>query len=105
MRCAATSVASSRSGIFDTRAKACCILRCRAKADKTRYLPLHLGTNALIHEYLEAAGHGTDDAGALFRPVRNNTAGKLDQAIRPMGFTSWCALTRPRSASRSAHMR
>ena len=55
------------------------------KGGKTRYLPLHPGTNALIHEYLEAAGHGEDDAGALFRPVRNNTTGRLDQAITPDG--------------------
>ena len=36
-------------------------LRDRGKGDKTRYLPLHLGTNELIHDYLEAAGHGDDD--------------------------------------------
>src|SRR3954462_1704347 len=33
------------------------------------------------HAYLEAAGHGTDDDGALFRPIRNNRTGELDQAI------------------------
>jgi integrase/recombinase XerD len=55
------------------------------KGGKTRYLPLHPGTNALIHDYLEAAGHGADDAGALFRPVRNNATGRLDQAITPDG--------------------
>jgi site-specific recombinase XerD len=36
------------------------------KGDKIRYLPLHPGTNALIHDYLDAAGHGEDDSGALF---------------------------------------
>jgi integrase len=46
---------------------------------------LHPATNALIHEYLEAAGHGEDEAGALFRPVRNNTTGRLDKAITPDG--------------------
>ena len=60
-------------------------LKVSGKGGKTRYLPLHPGTNALIHEYLEAAGHGEDDAGALFRPVRNNTTGRLDQAITPDG--------------------
>jgi site-specific recombinase XerD len=60
-------------------------LKVAGKGGKTRYLPLHPGTNALIHEYLEAAGHGEDDAGALFRPVRNNTTGRLDQAITPDG--------------------
>jgi site-specific recombinase XerC len=31
------------------------------KGEKTRYLPLHPGTNALIHDYLDVADH-TDDA-------------------------------------------
>ena len=48
-------------------------LKVSGKGGKTRYVPLHPGTHALIHEYLEAAGHGEDDSGALFRPVRNNT--------------------------------
>jgi site-specific recombinase XerD len=49
------------------------------KGDKRRYLPLHPGTHALIHEYLAAAGHGEDDIGALFRPIRNNTSGALER--------------------------
>jgi integrase/recombinase XerD len=53
------------------------------KGEKTRYLPLHPGTNALIHEYLEAAGHGQDENGPLFRPIRNNRTGKLDKALHP----------------------
>jgi integrase/recombinase XerD len=60
-------------------------LKVQGKGGKTRYLPLHPGTNALIHDYLDAAGHGEDDGGALFRPVRNNTAGTLDKAITPDG--------------------
>jgi site-specific recombinase XerD len=60
-------------------------LKVAGKGGKTRYLPLHPGTNGLIHEYLEAAGHGADDCGALFRPVRNNATGRLDQAITPDG--------------------
>jgi integrase/recombinase XerD len=55
-------------------------LKVSGKGGKTRYLPLHPGTNALIHDYLDAAGHGADDNGALFRPLRNNrtaTAGHL----------------------------
>jgi site-specific recombinase XerD len=54
--------------------------------EKTRYLPLHPGTNALIHDYLEAAGHGADENGALFRPIRNNRNGRLDKAITPNGI-------------------
>src|SRR5271156_4382690 len=55
-------------------------LKVAGKGEKTRYLPLHPGTNELIHDYLEAAGHGDDTNGALFRPVKNNTTGRLDTA-------------------------
>ena len=60
-------------------------LRVSGKGGKTRYLPLHPGTQALIHDYLEFAGHGGDDDGALFRPVRNNRTGRLGQAITADG--------------------
>jgi len=53
------------------------------KGDKTRYVELHPGTNALIHDYLEAAGHGDDDDGALFRPIKNNRTKTLEQALTP----------------------
>ncbi|MGH7096324.1 MAG: tyrosine-type recombinase/integrase [Stellaceae bacterium] len=58
-------------------------LRVAGKGDKTRYLPLHPGTNGLIHDYLEAAGHGGDDNGALFRPLKNNRTRRLDKALTP----------------------
>ena len=61
-------------------------LRVSGKGGKTRYLPLHPGTQALIHDYLAAAGHGDDEHGALFRPVKNNSTGKLDEAITPDGI-------------------
>ena len=54
-------------------------LRVSGKGEKPRYLPLHPGTNELIHDYLEAAGHGADDNGALFRPIRNNRTGQLEK--------------------------
>ena len=60
-------------------------LKVSGKGGKTRYLPLHPGTHALIHDYLAAAGHGEDEAGALFRPVRNNRTGKLAGAITADG--------------------
>src|SRR6266446_5335625 len=44
-------------------------LKVEGKGEKTRYIPIHAATNALIHDYLEAAGHGSDDDGALFRPI------------------------------------
>ena len=60
-------------------------LKVSGKGGKTRYVPLHPGTNALIHDYLEAAGHSTDEVGALFRPVRNNRTGRLERAITADG--------------------
>jgi site-specific recombinase XerD len=56
-------------------------LNVSGKGDRTRYLPLHPGTHALIHDYLEAVGHGDDDNGALFRPIKNNRTGRLDTAL------------------------
>ena len=60
-------------------------LRVAGKGGKTRYLPLHPATGGLIHDYLDAAGHGADEDGALFRPIRNNRTGRLDQAMTPDG--------------------
>src|SRR5882757_2841973 len=60
-------------------------LKVSGKGGKTRYLPLHPGTQGLIHDYLDAAGHGLDEAGALFRPVRNNRTGRLETAITADG--------------------
>jgi hypothetical protein len=60
-------------------------LKVSGKGDDTRYLPLHPGTNTLIHEYLYAAGHGTDENGALFRPIRNNRPRELENALTPDG--------------------
>jgi site-specific recombinase XerD len=61
-------------------------LKVSGKGGKTRYVPLHPGTSGLIHDYLEAAGHGADDSGALFRPVRNNRTGQLAEAITADGI-------------------
>jgi integrase/recombinase XerD len=60
-------------------------LKVSGKGGKTRYLPLHPGTHALIHDYLDAAGHGIDENGALFRPIRNNRTGRLEGAITADG--------------------
>jgi integrase/recombinase XerD len=60
-------------------------LKVSGKGEKTRYLPLHPGTNALIHDYLEASGHEADENGALFRPVKNNLTGTLEKALTPDG--------------------
>jgi integrase/recombinase XerD len=58
-------------------------LKVSGKGGKTRYVPLHPAASGLILDYLEAAGHGTDAAGALFRPVHNNRADGLPKAITP----------------------
>ena len=58
-------------------------LNVSGKGDKTRYVELHPATNQLIHDYLEAAGHGADDNGALFRPIRNNRTGLLEKPLTP----------------------
>ena len=60
-------------------------LKVSGKGGKTRYLPLHPGTHGLINDYLDAAGHGLDETGALFRPVRNNRTGRLEGAITADG--------------------
>jgi len=60
-------------------------LKVSGKGGKTRYLPLHPGTHGLINDYLDAAGHGLDEAVALFRPVRNNRTGRLEAAITADG--------------------
>ena len=60
-------------------------LKVSGKGGKTRYVPLHPGTNGLITDYLDAADHGTDDNGALFRPIRNNRTGQLEGAITADG--------------------
>ena len=60
-------------------------LRVSGKGGKTRYVPLHPGTSTLIYDYLAAAGHGEDENGALFRPVRNNRTGGMGKAITADG--------------------
>ena len=60
-------------------------LKVSGKGGKTRYLPLHPSTHGLINDYLDVAGHGLDEAGALFRPVHNNRTGRLEDAITADG--------------------
>ena len=81
-------------------------LKVEGKGEKTRYIPIHAATNALIHDYIEAAGHGGDENGALFRPIKNNR-GQDPQAarLRPMRSTNWCKDIRRNSASKPAPTR
>ena len=59
--------------------------RVHGKGGKIRYVPCHSGTLERIDDYLILSGHGVEDSGALFRPVRNNVTGGLDGAITADG--------------------
>jgi site-specific recombinase XerC len=86
-------------------------LNVSGKGEKTRYLPLHLGTNELIHDYLEAAGHG-DDENRVVPPATTAPAGSTRRS-RPTGSTGWCGGIqrarfrdrRPRAARDGRHQR
>jgi len=58
-------------------------IKVSGKGGKTRYAPLHPAASGLIHEYVEAAGHGLEDAGALFRSTSNNRVEGSQKAITP----------------------
>lgn len=60
-------------------------LKVFGKGGKTRYVPLHPAASGLIVDYLEAAGHGADDTGALFRPIHNHRADGQAKAITADG--------------------
>lgn len=48
-------------------------LAVHGKAGKIRYVPVHPAAVRCMEEYLDAAGHRTDLAGALFRPIKSRT--------------------------------
>jgi site-specific recombinase XerD len=58
-------------------------LRVQGKGGKLRYIPTHANTLRLASEYLEAAGHGQDQDGPLFRPIVNPRAGHTATALTP----------------------
>lgn len=58
-------------------------LRIEGKGDKIRFVPVAAKAARLIQEYLEAAGHGGDLMGPLFRPVKNNSTGTLAKPLNP----------------------
>lgn len=59
-------------------------LQVRGKGSKIRYVPLHPGAAGAIVAYLEAAGHGDEANGALFRPTSNNARSRT-ASITPDG--------------------
>jgi integrase/recombinase XerD len=48
-------------------------LRVLGKGSKVRYVPAHPLSLERIHDYLQAAAHGEDADGPLFRPLKNPT--------------------------------
>jgi hypothetical protein len=81
-------------------------LKVSGKGVKTRYLPLHPGTNGLINDYLDAAGHGTDENGALFRPVKNSTTRRLKRRSRRLEELAGLVIVeRRRLAFAALHLR
>lgn len=63
-------------------------LRVHGKRSKIRFIPAHAAALDRISEYLDAAGHGEDLAGPLFRPVRNTVDGNLERQLTPSGVYS-----------------
>lgn len=60
-------------------------IKISGKGGKTRYVPLHPAASGLIHDYLDAAGHGLEDTGALFRSASNNRDKESQKPITPDG--------------------
>ena len=58
-------------------------LKVSGKGGKTRYVPLHPAANGLVNDYLEEAGHGAEDAGALFRPLHNSRIEGSQKSLTP----------------------
>lgn len=59
-------------------------LKISGKGGKTRFVPLHPAASGFIADYLETAGHGDDDAGALFRPL-HHSRGDSEHSLTPDG--------------------
>lgn len=57
--------------------------RIHGKREKIRFIPVHVGAQRMIEDYLARAGHRSDLEGAIFRPVKNNRTGELDRPLDP----------------------
>ena len=57
--------------------------RIEGKGGKIRFLPVAAKAARLMQAYLDAAGHGHDWPGPLFRPVKNNATGTLNKPLNP----------------------
>jgi integrase len=58
-------------------------LKVSGKGGKIRYVPLHPAASGLISDYLEASGHGQDEASALFRPLHHWRDPKSNGGMTP----------------------
>jgi integrase/recombinase XerD len=58
-------------------------LKVSGKGGKTRYVQLHPAASGLILDSLEAAGHGAEDGGAMFRPLHHCRIEGSQAAITP----------------------
>jgi len=61
-------------------------LTVHGKGCKTRYIPIHPAALSAINDYLDEAGHREDRSSALFRPVKNNVTGTLENAMTGDGI-------------------
>ncbi len=60
--------------------------RVEGKGSRTRYVPAHPAAMDAILTYLQEAGHDEDRKRPLFRPVRNNRTGTMNEAITGDGI-------------------
>ncbi len=60
--------------------------RVEGKGSKTRYVPVHPVALEAVSLYLGMAGHAEERKSPLFRPVRNNRTGTLEEAITGDGI-------------------
>jgi len=70
---------------FDQERRGVSFLVVSGKGNKTRYVPLHPIARALILDCLAGAGHGSDDTGALFRPLPPKRYRGSRKSITPDG--------------------
>jgi site-specific recombinase XerD len=57
--------------------------RVHGKRSKIRFIPMHVTAQQLIEEYVALAGHSSDPAAPVFRPVVNNRTKDLDRPLDP----------------------
>lgn len=61
------------------------MFKIHGKGSKIRYIPAHAAALERIDDYLDHAGHGDDEDGPLFRPVKNNKTGDLEKPLSSGG--------------------